>query len=119
MNWCAVQVGGASHASSTNWPSISVPRGVCSTSGWNWTAKKPRSRSSIAAIGVVSVDAVTSKPGGAATTLSRWLIQQLCSVGISPNSSAPPASRTGVLPNSPIPVLETVPPRALAIACIP
>ena len=50
MNWCAVQVGGTWHASSTNCPSISVPRGVCSTSGWNCTANRPRSRSSMAAI---------------------------------------------------------------------
>ena len=119
MNWCAVQVGGTWHASSTNCPSISVPRGVCSTSGWNCTAYRPRSRSSMAAIAVVSVDAVTRKPAGTSVTLSRWLIQQVCSRGISPNSRLPSSSRTGVLPYSPIPVLPTVPPRAAAIACMP
>ncbi len=96
-----------------------MPCGVCATSGWNCTAKNPRSRSSIAAIAVVCVTAVTVKPGGVRTTLSRWLIQHDCSAAMSPNSRLPSARDTGVLPNSPRPVFPTSPPSAAAIACMP
>ena len=104
MNWCAVQVGGAWHASSTNCPSISVPRGVCSTSGWNCTAYRPRSRSSIAAIGRRLGRRGDAEAGGhlghavavahPAALLARQLAEQ---------QAALPRARTGVLPNSPMP----------------
>jgi hypothetical protein len=98
---------------------MSVPRGVCATSGWNWTPKSPRTRSSIAATGVVSLAAVPVNPAGGRTTLSRWLIQAVCSEGRSPKSRLSEPSRTGVLPNSPTPVFATSPPSAAAIACMP
>ena len=119
MNCRAVQVGGAWQTSSTKLPSISVPRGVCPTSGWNWTPYRARSRCSMAATGVVSVEAVTAKPEGGRSTESRWLIQAVCSAGRSPKMALPSASRSGVLPNSPMPVFETSPPSAAAIACMP
>ena len=120
MNCSAVHVGGAWQASSTKWRSMSVPRGVWATSGWNWTAKRPRSRSSIAATGVVSVVAVHARTRPAAA--------RRCRGGSSTPSGRPagrrrggcsPPSRTGVLPNSPTPVLATSPPSAAAIACMP
>ena len=43
----------------------SWPCSVWATSGWNWTPKRRRVGSSIAATGTEAVDAVTSKPGGA------------------------------------------------------
>ena len=37
MTWVAVQVGEQSQASKRNHLRRSVPNGVCTTSGWNWT----------------------------------------------------------------------------------
>ena len=67
----------------------------------------------------MSDEAVTLNPAGARTTLSRWLIQAVCSGGRSPKSRLPSPSVTGVFPNSPMPVFDTSPPSAAAIACIP
>ena len=65
-----------------------MPRGVCTTSGWNCTAYKPRSASSMAATGAPSLVASVAKPAGAAVTQSRWLIQH-CSASSRPSSSMP------------------------------
>ena len=73
----------------------------------------------VAATGDAVEEASAVVPAGGSKTVSRWLIQQICSRGISPNSRLPSSSRTGVLPYSPIPVLPTVPPSAAAIACMP
>ena len=42
---------------------ISRPRSVCATSGWNSSAYRPRSASSIAATGALALVATTRKPG--------------------------------------------------------
>ena len=66
-----------------------MPCGVCTTSGWNCTAYKPRPRCSNAAAGVSGVDAVTVKPSGACVIVSKWLIHTCWSAGMStPNRTA-------------------------------
>ena len=75
--------------SRANRRTISAPRAVCVTSGWNWTPNRRRAGSVIAATGALSVCAVTANPGGTAVTLSPWLIQ----TGMRPPSVSP--SRSG------------------------
>ena len=58
MNAPGVQLGVAPHTSKRKFDSISLPRGVCATSGWNWTAKIGRSRCRNPAIGLFGVRAV-------------------------------------------------------------
>ena len=65
-----------------------LPCGVCTTSGWNWIPYRPRSTDSNAATGEAGEDASAVKPGGGSKTVSRWLIQQVCSAG-RPASSRP------------------------------
>ena len=55
----------------------STPRGVCTTSGWNWTAKKRRDGIADRSEGELAVVASTSKPEGIDSTRSPWLIQTL------------------------------------------
>ncbi len=118
MTWVAVQVGEQSQASKRNHLSSSVPNGVCTTSGWNWTPYIRRARLSIAATGEEAVSAVTAKPSGGRTMASRWLIQQT-SAARSPNMPRRERTCSGVLPNSPAPVRATSPPSASAMACAP
>src|SRR6188508_623219 len=93
---------------------MSLPCGVCTTSGWNWTPYRFLSGLSNAATGVDGEVATTSAPSGARVTVSRWLIQTVCSPGV-PSSSRPPRASSGVLPNSETPVRSTVPPSSRAI----
>ena len=98
---------------------MSWPNSECITSGWNCTPASPRAMSSNAAIGVPSVDARTSKPGGATVTASVWLIQTRCDSG-RPRSSTPGSLTCSVVrPNSDRSVCATVPPSASAIAWKP
>src|SRR5450759_4150780 len=53
---------------------ISLPCGVCVTSGWNCSPTIPCALA-IAATGLLSVQASTLKPSGSWSTLSPWLIQ--------------------------------------------
>ena len=64
-----------------NRSSIRCPYSVWATSGWNWTPARRRATSSNAATGAWPLLAVTVKPGGAAVTLSPWLIHTVCSAG--------------------------------------
>jgi hypothetical protein len=58
-------------------------------------------------------------PGGGSNTVSRWLIQQLCSAG-SPASRVPGSATVRVeRPNSPTRADSTRPPSSSTIACIP
>src|SRR5918994_450494 len=92
----------------------SFPRSVWDTSGWNWTPKSPRSLSSIAAIGIRSVRAVTRKPSGAFVTASPWLIQT-DSWGARSASSVPGwSTASAVAPYSRSPVAATSPPSSRA-----
>jgi hypothetical protein len=75
--------------------------------------------SSNAAIGVVSDDAVTVAPGGAAVTESRWLIHTTWSGWRSRNSTPEGSSSTSALPNSETSFDSTTPPSSRAISCIP
>ena len=65
---------------------------MCETSGWNCTAYMPRDGSSIAAIGICSVDAVTRKPSGARVTASPCDIHTVSLVGqvLQQHAAAPP-----------------------------
>ena len=72
-----------------------------------------------AATGVATVDARTSKPSGARCTESPWDIQTRCSPGMSARSVPGLVTRTGVRPNSEMPVRATSPPSTWAIAWKP
>ncbi len=99
----------------------SSPCGVWRTSGWNCVAYSRRSPHSIEATGHVSVEAVTAKPAGTASTASRWLIHTVCSAGVSPYRSDVPLSRrvSAAAPYSPASVWPTVPPNVTAMICCP
>lgn len=96
-----------------------MPCAVCRTSGWNWTPKKPRSRSSMPATGVTSVLAVTVNPDGALLTKSRWDIHTACSCGSPANSMPGDVTATVAPPYSATSEFSTVPPRACAITWWP
>ncbi len=72
------------------------------------------------ATGEASVLATILAPGGAAVTVSPWLIQTTWSSGRSPNRTLPSGwARRLVRPYSLTPVRSTRPPSALAMACWP
>ena len=96
-----------------------MPFSVWVTSGWNCTAYRPRSGSSIAAIGMTSVCAPTRNPSGSRTTASPWLIHT-CSVACMSASSTPGRSTVSVVrPYSRWPVAATSPPSACAMSWCP
>src|SRR5690606_8702756 len=72
--------------------------GRVATSGWHWMPKSLRRRSAMAATGESAVRASTSKPGGAASTTSPWLIQQMS--GPPPACSRPRKRSAKSLTNS-------------------
>ena len=79
----------------------------------------PRSGASSAATGDSVDEASAVNPSGASNTVSRWLIQQLCSAG-RPSSRRPGSFTVRVeRPNSPTSAPSTRPPRLSTIACIP
>ena len=96
-----------------------VPYGVCTTSGWNWMPYRPRSESSIAATGDSDDDASAVNPGGGSNTVSRWLIQQDCSAGVSARSRPCDATVRWERPNSPTSAPSTLPPSSSTMACMP
>ena len=75
--------------------------------------------SSNAAIGVVSDEAVTRAPAGAAVTESRWLIQTTCSAARSWKSAPVPSSSTSAFPYSETSFASTAPPSSRAMSCMP
>ena len=67
-----------------------------------------------------SVDEASAvKPDGASKTVSRWLIQQLCSAGTPSRSRPGSATVSCERPNSPTSAPSTVPPSVSTIACMP
>ena len=112
-----VHVGRAPQTSMRNRLRISWPRGVCRTSGWNWTPNIPRDGSSMAATVESAVAAVTRKPSGALLTASWWLIHTDWVAGIPSSRVPPPLTRSSPAgPNSAMSPAATSPPRAIAIS---
>jgi len=98
---------------------MACPCSVCSTSGWNCTPARWRSRSSNAATGAPAEHAATVNPSGARVTSLPWLIQTCCVDG-SPRSNVPgDVTVNDVRPNSLPPVSVTSPPSDCAIAWNP
>jgi hypothetical protein len=73
----------------------------------------------MAATGDSVDEASASKPGGASKTVSRWLIQQLCSAGTSRSSRPCLVTVRWERPNSPTSAPFTLPPSESTIACMP
>ena len=71
------------------------------------------------ATGQVSVVDVTAKPAGTSLTASRWLIQTVCSAGVSPKMRDAPARVMWAGPYSPLSVWPTAPPSFTAMICWP
>jgi hypothetical protein len=94
------------------------PLGVWRTSGWNCRPKRAARTSSIAAIGVSSVAAVTTKPGGGVVTLSPWLIHATNSPS-TPSNRLPPYELKTALPYSRLSARATSPPSSRASRCMP
>ena len=79
----------------------------------------PRAASSTAATGETLDDASAVNPGGGSITVSRWLIQQVCSLGI-PFSSVPGSVTVrSERPNSPTSASSTLPPSSCTSSCMP
>ena len=75
MKLAGVQVGRAPAMPTTKLRRTSRPRGVWTTSGWNWMPYRLRDGSTRPANGVESVWAVERKPSGSRVIESPWLIQ--------------------------------------------
>ncbi len=115
-----VHVGRHSHTANRNCFSISCPRGVCATSGWNCTPKICLPSCSSTAAGVSGVRAGTWKPSGARVMVSKCDIQTGSSAGApSPRITDAPNVSSDVRPYSPRPVRATSPPSWSAISCAP
>ena len=71
------------------WSNTSLPRSVCTTSGWNCSPKRRRSGSCMAATGAPAEVAVATNPAGTAVMASPWLIQTVERAGQSGNSGEP------------------------------
>lgn len=98
----------------------SSPRAVCATSGWNCTAKIGLSLCSMPATGELALAAVTTNPGGGASTWSPWLIQTAVSSPLAkPWKSRPPWTVTIARPYSRRLACTTCAPAIWAITCIP
>ena len=90
MKFAGVQLGAIPAMPVTKLRRTSRPRGVCTTSGWNWMPYRFRAGAARPAYGVESVCAVAWKPSGSRVIESPWLIQTGCSRSMPPNS---PSSR--------------------------
>ena len=101
------------------WSNTSLPRSVCTTSGWNWSPKSRRSGSCMAATGAPALDAVATNPDGTSVMASPWLIQTLVTDGQSAKSGEDPVSESSVRPYSPWPVRDTMPPSWRAMSWAP
>ena len=99
--------------------SRSAPRGVWTTSGWNWTPKMRRARSCTAAKGALAVEATGSKPGGSASTRSPWLIQTSSRAGSPWKSAQSPLASMVAGPYSRCAARSTLPPSSWAMSCRP
>ena len=119
MKLPAVQVGATSAMPSTKLRRTSRPRGVWTTSGWNWMPYSPRLGSASPAIGVESVWAVAWKPSGRREIESAWLIQTGCSRSMPVNSASSAVMLTLAGPYSRWSNGITSPPSSWAISCAP
>ncbi len=81
-----VHAGRQPHTSMRKWSKTSLPRSVCTTSGWNCRPKSRRSGSCMAATGAPGVVAVATKPSGTAVMASPWLIHTVECAGQSGHS---------------------------------
>ncbi len=78
-----------------------------------------RSRSSTAATGEPVEEASAVKPAGASKTVSRWDIQQVCSLGIPASSTPGSVTVSSERPNSPTSACSTRPPSSWTSSCMP
>ena len=99
---------------------MSLPRGVWTTSGWNWMPKSRRLRSSMAANSELSVVATVRKPVGILVSLSPWLFQTWSDLGSFLKSAHEPSrTESAALPYSRCCPFSTLPPRKWASTCTP
>ncbi len=75
--------------------------------------------SSTAATGETLDDASAVNPGGGSITVSRWLIQQVCSLGMPFNNRPGSVTVRSERPNSPTSASSTRPPSSCTSSCIP
>ena len=95
------------------------PSAVWLTSGWNWMPKRPRRASSMAAMGVLCVAAVTENPRGRRRSESPWLIHTLVGEPTPSKSREPSLRSSSAWPNSRQPAPFTSPPRRWPMRCMP
>ena len=106
--------------SRAKWRNSSLPYSEWRTSAWNWMPKKLRFVSWIAAIGQSLLVPTFSKPSGTCVTKSPWLIQTVCSFGVSVNRTALSETISNVAcPYSRFLAGSTFPPRLYVISCMP
>ncbi len=99
---------------------ISPPRGVWATSGWNWTPNNGFSRCSKAAIGELSLDAVTVITGrGHIDVISVAHPDRGFLACSEPWKSLPPFTVTFARPYSRRMRRSTRPPESCASTCMP
>ena len=96
-----VQLGRQPQTSIRKWSKTSLPRSVCTTSGWNCSPKRRRSGSCMAATGAPALVAVAAKPSGTAVMASPWLIHTFDVAGHSGLSGEVPVWVSSVRPYSP------------------
>ena len=120
MTEAMVQSPAQPQTSWTNRLRRSWPHGVCWTSGWNCTAKRPASGASKAATGASGDEAVTVAPAGGSVMASKWLIHTGW-VPVPASTSRVPGSATArsVRPYSPRSLRPTVPPLCWAMSWAP
>ena len=105
--------------STTKLRRMSLPRGVWTTSGWNWMPYRLRLASTMPAYGVESVWAVERNPSGSREMESPWLIQTGCSRSMPPNSGSSEVMLTLAGPYSRWSNGMTSPPSSWAISWAP
>ena len=88
---------------------ISLPFGVCTTSGWNWSPISPWSLA-MAANGVDSLAASARNPGGGSRMESPWLIQTGAMAGSPASNGSSAAARMVAGPYSRRSAGATLPP---------
>ena len=119
MKLPAVQVGETPAIPTTKLRRTSRPRGVWTTSGWNWMPYRLREASTSPAYGVESVWAVAWKPSGRREIESPWLIQTGCSRSMPANSGSSAVMLTLAGPYSRWSNGMTSPPSSWAISWAP
>jgi hypothetical protein len=106
-----VQSALALHTRNKKFARMSLPRWVCTTSGWNWTPNRRRCGSAHAAIGELALCASTSQPAGNDSTLSPWLIHTGMGAPSRPANRSPASSTiSSAGPNSRCGARVTAPP---------